>query len=261
MDLFLAFAAAFYTYEEYFEWYNITAGVTGVVDADDKNIAYGLFMPKSPFYKLSYEKKAKKKIKSIVKNARSYAKKNYPKDQKYGMIKYFDEWICKHTYYNTAAAQDENYNTEIDYFSHCIYGPLLKGYGVCESFARTMTRFMIAAGIPNIFVEGEAYIGTDHGGHAWNQILLKGKWYLEDSTWNNINYSDETEKKSSTGQFLLVGSQEDTASNLKHVADGVRIVGQKEFAFPAIEATRYHPKEKTEVNGINDPAEALLPAA
>ena len=50
------------------------------------------------------------------------------------------------------------------FYCHSCYGILLKGYGVCQSYALAMTRLLDAAGIRNMYV-----VGTGNGGgHAWN---------------------------------------------------------------------------------------------
>lgn len=58
-------------------------------------------------------------------------------------------------------------------------GVLLKGSGVCESYARAFQMFMSELGIPNV------YIASDSLDHAWNMIYVDGGWYHVDVTWDD----------------------------------------------------------------------------
>ncbi len=62
------------------------------------------------------------------------------------------------------------------------YGVLVKGYGQCEGYAAAMSLLCDKAEIPNFTV-----CGTNEKGetHAWNKILLDGKWYNSDCTWDD----------------------------------------------------------------------------
>ena len=124
---------------------------------DDSDYEYsGLCAPKSRYYSKSLEKKAQKKINSLVKQAESYARQNYPDNIQLGIVDFFDNWICENNYYNMAGTKEKKAKTAAYYYCHSSYGCLLKGYGVCESYARAMSRLLDAAGIDNFFVIGDA---------------------------------------------------------------------------------------------------------
>ncbi len=62
------------------------------------------------------------------------------------------------------------------------YGVLVSGYGQCEGYAAAMAFLCDKKGIPNYMV-----CGTNERGetHAWNKILIDGKWYNLDCTWDD----------------------------------------------------------------------------
>ena len=183
---------------------------------------------KSKFYSASLETKAKNKVSSLVKKAKSYAKANFPDDQKYGCVKYFDDWLCKNNYYNYDGTDREaNGSTKMFFYCHSSYGCLLKGYGVCESYARAMARLLDAAGINNYQI-----VGTVSGGHAWNYVEMQdGNWYMVDTTNND---SGDT----SSGQYLCAG---ETSGWTAH---GVYFPSGSGVTYPTLASAKYTPVVK-----------------
>ena len=73
------------------------------------------------------------------------------------------------------------------------------GYGVCESYALTMNWLLEKAGIRSMYAVGD----VTGGGHAWNYVQMSdGKWYLQDSTWND-------DGSTSNRDYLLVNTKKD----------------------------------------------------
>lgn len=66
--------------------------------------------------------------------------------------------------------------------SKSAYGVLVKGEGQCEGYASAMSILCDKAGIVNYTVCGTNADGVTH---AWNKILLDGKWYNSDCTWDD----------------------------------------------------------------------------
>ncbi len=197
---------------------------------------YTITIEKSSYYKASLETQAKEKVRQLVAAADSYATKSYPGNHVYGMVKYFDKWIRDNNYYNNDGTNDAKQYTEAFYYCHSCYGILLKGYGVCESYALAMTRLLDAAGIRNVYVTG--YAG---GGHAWNYVQMpNGSWYLLDSTWNDGSSSDA---------YLLIGSAADGG---EHRAHGYMYsFYSNAFKFPKLASANYNANtEKTYINSI-----------
>ncbi len=62
---------------------------------------------------------------------------------------------------------------------------LLRGTGVCESYAKSYYLLLRELGIPVDYVTGEANNGSDTEKHAWNAVFADGKWFLLDCTWDD----------------------------------------------------------------------------
>lgn len=61
------------------------------------------------------------------------------------------------------------------------FGVLVRGVGVCESYAKAMKLIMDRLEIPCLYVTGQA----DGEGHAWNMVAIEGRYYHIDLTWND----------------------------------------------------------------------------
>lgn len=171
----------------------------------DPTYEFAVTIGKSKYYSASLVKESNAKVLELAAAAQTYAAENYPDSPVFGIVKYFDKWICENNYYNyvgvTGGEATDAATRETYYYCHSSYGILLKGYGVCESYALAMTRLLDAIGIPNMYATGLALYedGTVAGGHAWNYIQMpNGKWYLQDSTWN-----DDEETGTSLEDYLL----------------------------------------------------------
>ena len=71
-------------------------------------------------------------------------------------------------------------------WAHSIIGSMVKGNGVCETYAKTFQLLLNCAGIENIFVNGYGVSGGTKTEHVWNLIQLdNGKWYWCDLTWDD----------------------------------------------------------------------------
>lgn len=228
-------------------------------------------LPKSEFHNASIQKEANAKVLEVAADAQKYAAENYPSSSVYGIVKYFDKWICENHYYdkvNGTLAEsdlklDKNGNLVIDlpatkkkpyYYCHSSYGVLLENYGVCESYALAMTRLLDAVGIPNIYAIGQALdkSAKPDGGHAWNYIEMPdGKWYLQDSTWNEEDYTSAKVNSPSTEEYLLCA--DDTNQSNGRMPDGNRWPGSDAFTYEPRSASKYVPTaevaiSETEIN-------------
>ncbi len=221
----------------------ISMGVNVVEGVEKVVVTFG----KSNFYSTSLEQRAQEKVKEVGQLAVQYAVENYPNAPAYGVVKYLDQWVCENGYFaNDKGGEDAFYKLveagedadpalrEAWYNCHTAYGILLKGYGVCEGYAKTMSRLLDAVGIPNLFIVGD----VPEGGHAWNYVRMpNGNWYLLDSTFNDE--SGPPSHKKSTGKYLLV------KNNGRHVPDGdVLNGGEKDFIFPTLADSNYDPKRE-----------------
>lgn len=202
----------------------------------------------SDYYSSSLEQQAQEKIREAGQLAVQYAVENYPDVLTYGVVRYLDQWVCENGYFaddkggvdafdklveagdNADAADREAY-----YKCHTAYGILLEGYGVCEGYAKTMSRLLDAVGIPNLFVVGDRK--SSNGklyGHAWNYVLMpNGYWYLLDSSYNDE--SGPPSHKVSNRQCLLV------KKNGRYIPDGNVLHEQEKtkFTFPTLADSNY----------------------
>lgn len=211
-----------------YEWVDMGYGrLSQTYKKKGKSFTVTVELDRSVYYDEEVEQSAREKIKEIVSEASVYAKENWPADTRYGMVKYYDEWLCEHNYYNKNGAKTGCKDLAEYHYSHSSYGCLLMGYGVCESYARAMTRLLDAAGIPNYEAIGLARAGDEHSGHAWNLILMSdGKWYLLDSTWND-------EGDSSSEEYFLTGEIKSRSANGRYWGRS-RI-----FSYPAVSSEKY----------------------
>lgn len=225
-------SALILTYSDKFDWMDLssTGGMSVKMSYRGSNANYQVSITKSPFYSGSLETSAKNKVKQLATAAQNYAQKNYPSAPAYGVVCYFDKWICENNYYNNIGVSGgkatDKATREAYYYCHSSYGILLKGYGVCESYALAMSRLLDAVGIKNMYVTGQ----TPGGGHAWNYIQMPDKkWYLQDSTWNDNG-------SASSKSYLL------TVDDGRHKARGNRYTAYtRAFKFATLNTTKYTP--------------------
>lgn len=190
-------------------------------------------LDKSKYYSGALNTKAKTQIQTLTNAAQQYAIEQYPQAPVYGIITYFDDWICANNFYNytgteTITDKTPDKTRKIYYYCHSAYGILLNGYGVCESYAKAMSRLLDAIGIPNTYVVGDA-----GGGHAWNYVQMPdGNWYMVDSTWNDDGFSNK--------EYLLV------PDDGVHKPTGTGWTNERtKFKFPTLAAVRYEPNLET----------------
>lgn len=215
-----------------FEWADRSGGIKILYSYSG---SLKITMDKSKHYSASLLNSAQKKAQTLVDEAYQYAEEAYPNAPAYGLIYYFDKWICENNFYNNIGLGQTKADlaSKEFYYCHSSVGILLKGYGVCESYALAMNRLLDLAGVPSMAVYGTG----NGGGHAWNYVKMpNGNWYMLDSTWNDGG-------SKSSGQYLL------SAADSKHVATGSRyVVGQK-FTYPALAGSKYSAgAEKISIN-------------
>lgn len=197
-------------------------------------INYTVSYDKSKYYSSSLNAKAKTQIQTLANAAQQYAAENYPSAPVYGIVQYFDTWICENNYYEMTGTLESlkgqpDSIKKIYYNCHSAYGILLSGYGVCESYAKAMSRLLDAIGIPNLYVLGD----TPGGFHAWNYVQMPNrKWYLVDSTWNDSTNPGQTW---SWGSYLLI------ADDGEHTPTGASWGGERNFNYPSRAAVDYIP--------------------
>ncbi|MDN4484028.1 transglutaminase domain-containing protein [Demequina lignilytica] len=65
------------------------------------------------------------------------------------------------------------------------YGILVAGSAVCNGYAQAFKAIADAAGLEVVTVTGQAWSGPTSGGHAWNRVMIDGRWLVVDATWDD----------------------------------------------------------------------------
>lgn len=96
-------------------------------------------------------------------------------------LELINEWIVTNLRYDWEGYRSGSYQTD----AHDAVTIMEKRMAVCEGYSRLFAALARAAGIKTKFIHGKGYTGAQWGGHAWNEVLIDGKWLNVDSTWNN----------------------------------------------------------------------------
>lgn len=105
---------------------------------------------------------------------------------------------------------------------------------VCEGYARSLKVLCDAVQIPNMIVSGDG----DGEPHMWNYVMLEGKWYAVDVTWDDPIYlrvPSETLRIQDKYAFFLKGLENFPG----HVNDGSIVTGGYVFSYPTLSLTDY----------------------
>jgi len=116
-----------------------------------------------------------------------------------------------------------------DPYAHQATGGLLRGKGVCETYARSFKMICDYIGIPCVLV-----VSDDH---MWDAVQMEDqRWYLVDATWDDAWYGLST-------IYFLVGTDtvcEGVPFSQSHVATGdLSGSGHENFSYPPMSATAY----------------------
>lgn len=100
----------------------------------------------------------------------------------YGRLKEYHDYLCSNITYILDSTYPRN-----------IYGGLIDGQGVCESYAESFKFLCDLSGLTCISVMGKAGIPEPDEYHLWNYVMMDdGNWYAVDVTWDdqpNLNPS------------------------------------------------------------------------
>ena len=112
----------------------------------------------------------------------------------YQIIKKIHDFICSKTVYDDYAAENNDGNE----YAATAYGALVKGKCICQGYSVAFYRICKELGYSVRFVSSNPKWGC----HAWNLVMLDGKYYYVDATWDDTFIdSGETEKANT---YLLV---------------------------------------------------------
>ena len=149
----------------------------------------------------------------------------------------YDKILKVHNYLVDNITYDSSYmNPEI---SHTLYGALINKTAVCDGYAKAFKYILDNIGISCVEVCGIAQnsSGTTES-HAWNDVLLDGKWYAVDVTWDDPIIIGGNGKLTNDLRYSYFLKGADTFYNT-HQEDGF-IVDNGEFAYPEISTVAYY---------------------
>ncbi|MHB1392109.1 MAG: transglutaminase domain-containing protein [Clostridia bacterium] len=128
------------------------------------------------------------KVNDIIKNIIKPGMSDYEK------VLAIHDHVVKNSRYDRLNAEADTVPTE----EHEAYGVLVKGIGVCDSYAKAVKLLLEKAGVQSLIVEGSKVGDAEQrlGGvdHAWNIVKLDGEYYHVDATWDDVSEErDSTE--------------------------------------------------------------------
>ncbi|MGM9680142.1 MAG: transglutaminase domain-containing protein [Eubacteriales bacterium] len=126
---------------------------------------------------------------------------------------------------------------EVEYFTvdytpadTSAYSAIMQGKSICYGFSDCYNYLLRQAGIRAELLRG--YRASDRAEHGWSMVLIDGRWYHCDTTW---------ESGSSDGQGLHYFGMSDSIRFGSIATDAVCGFGEAEFAYPCnlCGSTRY----------------------
>lgn len=108
---------------------------------------------------------------------------DFSKLSDYQIIEKVYDFICSKAEYDYNAASAMNGYIENYRYAFSAYGALVKGKCVCQGYALAFYRLCKELGYNVRFVSSD----PNEGCHAWNIIMLDGKYYFVDCTWDDEN--------------------------------------------------------------------------
>ena len=138
-------------------------------------------------------------------------------------------YIVTQAAYDTQAADAIEVGSEIPIVqrSQEAYGILVEGTAVCGGYAMAFTAMAELAGLDAVTVTGTDSTSTLTADHAWNKVLIDGRWMLVDTTWDD---PDRGPQHIST-DYLLVADGDPLLST--RVADEHWVVPENRRLFGA----------------------------
>ncbi len=118
----------------------------------------------------AYTEEKIKEINEIVDKVLADINENSTNQEK---IKAVHDYIINNSKYDS----DRSDSRIVKYDSDTAFGNLVQGYGLCGGYTDSMAIFLERFGLTNYKVSSE--------NHVWNAVLLDGKWYNLDLTWDD----------------------------------------------------------------------------
>ena len=136
---------------------------------------------------LMKKKETEEKAKSIVKGF-SVNRSNEKDIQDAEKALRIHDYLINLADYNVGGKEARNVDEKVN--NHSAYGVLIKGTGVCESYAKAFQLLAKEMSLDSLYLKG--YAGELH---AWNIVKIGQDWYRLDATWDDPTYSDPSHKR------------------------------------------------------------------
>lgn len=138
---------------------------------------------------------------------------------------------------NDLLVDNLEYGTSYGDNAYNIYGALVQKNCVCEGYAEAFKYIMDGLNIPCILVIGTAQNSDGNSeNHEWNYVMIDGKWYAMDVTWNDPiilgggKLTNELKRK-----YVLKG----TSINTNHYPNGKVTATGIAFTYPELSTRDY----------------------
>lgn len=112
----------------------------------------------------------------------------------YGQVKYVYDYVIDHTDYVLDSPDNQN-----------ICSVFLNGESVCQGYAKATQYLLKKLGFEVTLVFGTEQTGADH---VWNLVKVDGDYYYMDTTWGEMQFSDQGESRGINYNFLLITTEE-----------------------------------------------------
>ena len=106
------------------------------------------------------------------------------------------DWIMWRVLYDDSAANITVISEAVRYESFYLESVLTDTdyLSVCDGMSKAYSLLCNMEGIPCLRITGTARTGLSYGGHAWNKVMIDGKWYIVDCTWGDMQVSVKYKK-------------------------------------------------------------------
>ncbi len=130
-----------------------------------------------------------------------------------------------------------SYDADMGRNVYNIYGALISQSAVCEGYARAYKEILDEMGVPCIIACGTAKNNEGNlESHAWNYVLVDGKWYAIDVTWDDpIIQGNGSLNDRDRYRYFLIGSDQ---FFVNHFEDG-NIAAEYQFEYPTLSRLSY----------------------
>lgn len=121
------------------------------------------------------------------------------------IVRYFNKWLTFSNGYNSMNL--DTLSTYCPLAFECLsalVGRSGRPGPVCEGYARAFKVLCDSANIPCVLVDGSTNNPSEN--HMWNYVMIDGKWYAVDATWNDPGTADILVSGKENERYLLVGS-------------------------------------------------------